>query len=107
MTSQNTPEDEITTDMLWDGAITESRFNRFDDELIDKYFNEEGKVAIEQYIQRKVTEARIDEFATVNGIWGEAESVSPKSAGVNIHDRLIKRQKELTESKTLKEREEQ
>jgi len=106
MDNSSNADEIITADMLWDGAITESRFNRFDDELIDKYFNEEGKVAIEKYIQRKVTEARIDEFATVNGIWGEAESVSPKSAGVNIHDRLIKRQKELTESQTLKEREE-
>lgn len=45
---------------LQDSAtLTNKRFNRFDQELIDTYFNTEGKAAIQRFIQSEVTKARI------------------------------------------------
>lgn len=54
--SKNTT-DELTTARLYD-----NRFNRFDDELINKYFNDEGKKSIEKYISNREKLARIDEL---------------------------------------------
>ena len=46
-----TPEDtELTTTKITTSSIMDSRFNRFDDEFIDKWFNEQGKQAIKDYI---------------------------------------------------------
>jgi hypothetical protein len=33
-----------------DAQITDNKFSRFDDELIEKYFNDKGKKAIQDYI---------------------------------------------------------
>ena len=61
-----TPEDtELTATKIPTINIADSRFNRFDDEFIDKWFNEQGKQAIQDYItlhtQRAETKARINE----------------------------------------------
>lgn len=48
--------------------ITDNRFNRFDDELIDKYFNEKGKQAIEAYVAQRVIEGRIDELKHLDSL---------------------------------------
>ena len=46
-----TPEDTTkTTADITTINIADSRFNRFDDEFIDKWFNEQGKQAIQDYI---------------------------------------------------------
>ena len=46
-----TPEDtELTATKIPTNSIVDSRFNRFDDEFIDKWFNEQGKQAIRDYI---------------------------------------------------------
>lgn len=43
-----------------DAVITDKRFSRFDDEVIAKYFNDEGKQAIREYIARQITAARLE-----------------------------------------------
>ena len=46
-----TPEDtKLTATKLSTSTIVDSRFNRFDNEFIDKWFNEQGKQAIKDYI---------------------------------------------------------
>ena len=105
MTLQNTPEDEIQTFTIDSHNIVENRFNRFDDELIDRYFNEDGKAAIEKYVQRKVTEARIDELEIISHV--SFDSTEDDDSDVlfdQIADDYI--QGRITElSQTLKERE--
>lgn len=50
-----TPQEQSELDQ---GArIPDSRFGRFDDELIDKYFNAEGRAAIERYVAKAIAEA--------------------------------------------------
>jgi len=49
-TLQPTNPDSPTELTLANASITTSYFNRFDQELIDQYFNEEGKKAIEVYV---------------------------------------------------------
>ncbi len=50
----------MTTNKTIDGAnMTDNRFSRFDQELIDKYFNEKGKQAIE----RLMLQERLDAYA--------------------------------------------
>ena len=63
--TMTTAEDTTkTTADITTTNIADSRFNRFDDEFIDKWFNEQGKQAIQDYItlhtQRAETKARID-----------------------------------------------
>ncbi len=45
---------------LQDTGISDNRFSRFDEELINKYFNEKGKKAIQEYITSQVS-AQVDE----------------------------------------------
>lgn len=46
----NLKEQIISSNLPDEVVIADARFNRFDQELIDKYFNEEGKEAIRQYV---------------------------------------------------------
>jgi phage FluMu gp28-like protein len=45
-----------------DAQISDNKFSRFDDELIEKYFNDKGKKAIQDYIASYSREVRIDEL---------------------------------------------
>lgn len=94
-----------------DGAnISDNRFGRFDDELIDKYFNEEGKKAIRAYIHTKTVEARIDELKSIKSATIHMVGTSPhdmdRREGWNAHadinikylDRRIAELQELKET---------
>lgn len=70
--AENTRSSEppITTDDLFQGAVlADNRFSRFDQELIDKYFNDDGKAAIEALIASKVEEALKTQYELV-GLYG-------------------------------------
>ena len=46
----------ITTDDLTQGMVlSDNLFNRFDDEIIDRYFNDDGKKAIQDYVESHTT----------------------------------------------------
>lgn len=66
--AENTRSSEppITTDLFQGAVLADNRFSRFDDELIDKYFNDDGKAAIEAYIASKVEEAYRKGYAAGN-----------------------------------------
>ena len=61
-----TPEDTTkTTADITTINIAESRFNRFDDEFIDKWFNEQGKQAIQDYITLHTQKAVDNKMASL------------------------------------------
>lgn len=60
-----------------DAKISENRFSRFDEELIDTYFNEAGKAAIEAYIAKRCAAAQ-------QGLLKELEIAAPHDRGVCV-----------------------
>jgi hypothetical protein len=50
---RSTPQDELRESVL-DTSIATSYFYRFDNEFIDKFFNDDGKAAIRDYVNSEV-----------------------------------------------------
>lgn len=103
-----------TTDELTTARLYDNRFNRFDDELINKYFNDEGKKSIEKYISNRDKLARIDEGELLTSrVQKAADTVPPNlllDEMVNIQwarkDELAALRKELDgEQSNVKESE--
>ena len=45
----------MSDDLSQGAAISDAKFNRFDEELIDRYFNDDGKKAIQAYANQALT----------------------------------------------------
>lgn len=74
---ENTRSSElpITTDDLFQGAVlADNRFSRFDKELIDKYFNDDGKKAIKEYVAKEITAYKNELLSKAKEFWVEDES---------------------------------
>jgi hypothetical protein len=63
--------DELVVQIDTTASFADNRFNRFDYELIDRYFNDEGKAAILARDKRKELEARIDEHKVIANFTNE------------------------------------
>ena len=71
-----------TIDFADHSVIADARFNRFDDEFIDKYFNDEGKKAIKAYIDTH-TQAEVERVMPMRQTFAESREGEVFNDGYN------------------------
>ena len=72
MTNKSLPSNEIepvATNGLASSSISVNRFNRFNQEIIDKYFNEQGKKDIHALLIKANTEQSLSDINSIIEVW--------------------------------------